>query len=112
MKFESSVIRRTPTHWIARPTFESINWDLVRRTSAGKLLGGRVETEAGLKDPPGIDSSRREGKRPRVFLNRRLSQPLQHFFFTAGARAADHVDEILLERDWSFTVTFQTYPFA
>jgi hypothetical protein len=41
MKFESSVIRRTPTHWIARPTFESINWDLVRRTSAGKLLGGR-----------------------------------------------------------------------
>jgi len=47
MKFESSVIRRTPTHWIARPTFESINWDLVRRTRAGELLGGRVETEAG-----------------------------------------------------------------
>jgi hypothetical protein len=44
MNFESSVIRRTPTHWMARPTFESINWDLVRRTSAGKLLGGRIET--------------------------------------------------------------------
>jgi hypothetical protein len=45
MKFESSVIRRTPTHWIARPTFESINWDLVRRTSAGKLwaVGSRLK---------------------------------------------------------------------
>jgi hypothetical protein len=29
MKMESSVIRRTPTHWMARPTFESINGDLV-----------------------------------------------------------------------------------
>jgi hypothetical protein len=29
-KIESRVIRRMPTHWMARPTFESINWDLVR----------------------------------------------------------------------------------
>jgi hypothetical protein len=29
MKIKSNVIRRTPTHWMARPTFESINWDLV-----------------------------------------------------------------------------------
>jgi hypothetical protein len=67
MKFESSVIRRTPTHWIARPTFESINWDLVRRTRAGELLGGRIESER-VRRPTGIDNSRREDRRPRVFL--------------------------------------------
>src|SRR5215216_8003844 len=37
-------------------------------------------------------------------------QPLQDVLFAAGARAADHVNEILLERDWSFTITFDTYP--
>jgi hypothetical protein len=49
MKIDSSVIRRTPTHWMAKPTFESIKeWDLVRRTSEkGKLLGGRPGIEAG-----------------------------------------------------------------
>ena len=49
MKIDSSVIRRTPTHWIARPTFESIDCPRPR-------LGERVEKESfwaeglGLKD--------------------------------------------------------------
>jgi hypothetical protein len=29
MKIERRVIRRTPMHWMARPTFEFINGDLV-----------------------------------------------------------------------------------
>jgi hypothetical protein len=37
-----------------------------------------------------------------------LRQPLQHFFFTRAARAADDVDEVLLERDWTLAVLFQT----
>jgi hypothetical protein len=54
MKTESSVIRRTPPHWMARPTFESIDWDLVwdervflRR--AGRKASGRL----GLGIKPG-----------------------------------------------------------
>jgi len=50
MKIDSSVIRRTPTHWMAKPTFESIkNRDLAweNELEKGKLLGGRPGTEAG-----------------------------------------------------------------
>jgi hypothetical protein len=48
MKMESSVIRRTPPHRMARPTFESITGTSSRRNEfalgkqAGKLLGGGV----------------------------------------------------------------------
>jgi hypothetical protein len=45
VKIERRVIRRTPTHWMARPTFEFINGDLVGMNEsclgkqAGELLG-------------------------------------------------------------------------
>ena len=45
IKIERSVIRRTPTHWMAKPTFEFINRDLVGMTSlpwkSGRKASGR-----------------------------------------------------------------------
>src|SRR5690349_8720922 len=39
----------------------------------------------------------------------RSRQPLQHVFFTGAARAADDVNEILLERDRSLPISFDTF---
>jgi hypothetical protein len=35
MKSDSRVIRRMPPHWMAKPTFESIDWTSFRRERVG-----------------------------------------------------------------------------
>jgi hypothetical protein len=52
---------------MARPTFESINWDLVRENEYGKLWAVRL-LEAGARCPNGTHLSRLEATPPRVFL--------------------------------------------
>jgi hypothetical protein len=47
-----------------------------------------------------------------LFIEQDLPQPLQHFLFIRAACAANHVNKILFERDWSFTVALQAYAFS
>jgi hypothetical protein len=74
IKRESSVIRRMPTHWMAKPTFESIDRNLVEGdervgTKPESFWAGRSRTQGRARRPAGNDFSRGEALRPRVFLS-------------------------------------------